>query len=147
MSELSPREIELVALGAALGSNCVPCIEYHIPQARKAGLSDQEIGAAVRLADRVRQVPARAVLEKAQILLALAAGEHSEPRSSHDCACGTREPSAGSLPGTGDTIDAMAATMKRMMSACGHGAAPDNGGSASSCAGGAPAPQADRRCC
>jgi 4-carboxymuconolactone decarboxylase len=48
-----------------MGSNCVPCIEYHIPQARKAGLNDSEISEAIRLADRVRQVPARKVLEVA----------------------------------------------------------------------------------
>lgn len=56
-------------LGAALGSNCVPCIEYHIPEARKAGLSDAQISEAIRLADRVRQVPAGKVLEVAQALL------------------------------------------------------------------------------
>jgi AhpD family alkylhydroperoxidase len=65
MSHLSPRDRELVALGAAMGSNCVPCIEYHIPQARKAGLNDSEISEAIRLSDRVRQVPARKVLDAA----------------------------------------------------------------------------------
>jgi len=52
-----------------MGSNCVPCIEYHIPQARKAGLSDSEISEAIRLADKVRQVPARKVLEVALQML------------------------------------------------------------------------------
>ena len=65
MSHLSHRDRELVALGAALGSNCVPCIEYHIPQARKAGLSDSEIAEAIQLSDMVRQVPVRKVLEVA----------------------------------------------------------------------------------
>ena len=65
MPHLSPRDRELVALGAAMGSNCVPCIEYHIPQARKAGLSDSEISEAIRLSDKVRQVPARKVLDVA----------------------------------------------------------------------------------
>ena len=69
MSLLSARERELVALGAALGSNCVPCVEYHIPQARKAGLNDAQISEAIRLADRVRQVPARKVLDVALQLL------------------------------------------------------------------------------
>ncbi len=65
MPHLSPRDRELVALGAAMGSNCVPCIEYHTLQARKAGLTDSEIADAIRLADRVRRVPARKVLEVA----------------------------------------------------------------------------------
>ena len=62
---LSARDRELVALGAAMGSNCVPCIEYHIPKAREAGLSDSEISEAIRLSDRVRQVPVHKVLEVA----------------------------------------------------------------------------------
>lgn len=65
MEGLSHRERELVALGAAMGSNCVPCIEYHVPVARKTGLTDSQILQAVRLADKVRQVPARKVLDKA----------------------------------------------------------------------------------
>lgn len=69
MNTLNPRERELVALGAAMGSNCVPCIEYHIPQARKAGLEDRQISEAISLADMVRQVPARKVLAAAQRLL------------------------------------------------------------------------------
>ncbi len=65
MSELNNREKSLVALGAAIASNCVPCVEYHIPGAKRAGLSDAEVGEAVRIADKVRQVPARAVLDTA----------------------------------------------------------------------------------
>ena len=65
MSELNSREQSLVALGAAIASNCVPCVEYHIPGAKKAGLSDIEINEAVRIADKVRLVPARTVLETA----------------------------------------------------------------------------------
>ena len=69
MPHLSPRERELVALGAAMGSNCVPCIEYHIPEARKAGLTDAQISEAIRIADRVRQAPASKVLDVALQLL------------------------------------------------------------------------------
>ncbi len=65
MDRLTNAERELVALGAALGSNCVPCIEYHIPEARKAGLGERQIAEAVHLADKVRQVPARKVLATA----------------------------------------------------------------------------------
>ena len=74
MDHLTPRERELVALGAAMGSNCVPCIEHHVPEARKAGLADAQIAEAVRLADAVRQVPARKVLDAAVALLPQAAG-------------------------------------------------------------------------
>lgn len=66
MNQLTSRERELVALGAALGSNCVPCIEHHIPEARKVGLTDLQIREAIELADSVRQVPARKVLGAAR---------------------------------------------------------------------------------
>jgi AhpD family alkylhydroperoxidase len=65
MDQLNPRERELVALGAALASNCIPCIEHHIPLARKLGLTDFQIREAVQLADQVRQVPAKNVLAAA----------------------------------------------------------------------------------
>lgn len=69
MDELSNAERELVALGAALGSNCVPCLELHVPEARKAGLSDPQINEAIRLADAVRRTPARKVLDAARRLV------------------------------------------------------------------------------
>jgi len=65
MSELNDREQTLVGLGAALASNCVPCIEYHIPRARQAGCSEVQIKEAVKIADKVRRVPARLVLQTA----------------------------------------------------------------------------------
>ncbi|MCX5723582.1 MAG: carboxymuconolactone decarboxylase family protein [Nitrospirae bacterium] len=65
MSELTPREKELVAIGAAIGGNCVPCVEYHIPLARKIGMTDIQIVAAIELANKVKQVPARNVYEAA----------------------------------------------------------------------------------
>lgn len=80
MERLSKRDRELAAIGAAIASNCIPCIEYHIPEARKAGLSDAQILEAVRLADKVRQVPARKVLQAASAHL----GQETEPKSADD---------------------------------------------------------------
>ena len=80
MERLSMRERELTAIGAAIGSNCVPCVEYHIPQARMAGLTDTQILEAIRLADKVRQVPARKVLEAAKALLEEATEEDRAPK-------------------------------------------------------------------
>lgn len=85
-NNLSLKERELTALGAAIASNCIPCIEYHIPQARKAGLSDAEIREAVELADQVRRVPADKVLQTAFALLA----EQNECRQTEEgssCGC------------------------------------------------------------
>jgi AhpD family alkylhydroperoxidase len=69
MSTLSFRDRELVALGAALASNCIPCVEYHVAEARKAGLADEEIHEAIELADKIKQVPASNVLQVATALL------------------------------------------------------------------------------
>lgn len=69
MAELSKKERELVALGAAIASNCVPCAESHIDEGRRVGLTDSQIVEAVRLADKVCQVPARKVRKVALALL------------------------------------------------------------------------------
>lgn len=69
MNLLSPVERELAALGASLGSNCVPCTEFHIDAARKAGLTDAQIREAISIADHVRQVPAGKVLATAKAIL------------------------------------------------------------------------------
>lgn len=69
MNDLTPRERELVALGAAFGSNCVPCVEFHIAASRKLGFRDAQILAAIGMADTVRQVPARKVLDVATEIL------------------------------------------------------------------------------
>jgi 4-carboxymuconolactone decarboxylase len=80
MEHLTTRDRELVAIGAALASNCVPCIENHIPKARNAGLSDSEIKEAVRLADELRQVPAAKVLKAASTMLGEGTSEGQTPK-------------------------------------------------------------------
>jgi AhpD family alkylhydroperoxidase len=83
MKALNLLEYELVALGAAIACDCVPCIEYHIPEARKAGLTDAQILEAVQLADKLKQVPARKVLDTAKGMLNSAQPECGDP----DCGC------------------------------------------------------------
>jgi len=85
MSTLTDREMTLVALGAAVASNCVPCVEYHVPVAKKAGLGDRQIDEALRIADKVRRVPARAVLEAARARIETA---RKEPAAAAAPACG-----------------------------------------------------------
>ncbi len=118
MSILTPRERELVALGAAMGSNCVPCVEYHIPEACKAGLTESEIHEAIRLADKVRQVPARKVLQVSLKLLPTAQNG-KEASTDNGCGCDS-EPRI--LKGDDDKkppMNAMVQMMSQMMSACG----------------------------
>jgi AhpD family alkylhydroperoxidase len=56
---------ELVAIGAAIASNCEPCFKFHFDQARKLGVEDADMRRAVDLAQKVKETPARAVLELA----------------------------------------------------------------------------------
>ena len=69
MSIYSDQVRELVALGAAVAANCEPCFKYHYDQARKLGVRDEDMLAAVRTAQQVKQAPARAMLELAGRLL------------------------------------------------------------------------------
>jgi 4-carboxymuconolactone decarboxylase len=65
MKNLDKKEKELVALGTALGSNCIPCVVYHISEARKNGISDEQIREAIDIAEKVKKVPAQNVLNSA----------------------------------------------------------------------------------
>jgi 4-carboxymuconolactone decarboxylase len=75
MTTLNNRERELVALGASLASNCIPCVKYHIQEARKAELTDEEISEAIEFAEKIKRVPAGKVLETASDLLSVRIGE------------------------------------------------------------------------
>jgi len=46
---------ELVGVAAAVAGHCQPCLEYHLAEARKLGVSEDEIRAAVKLAQAVRR--------------------------------------------------------------------------------------------
>jgi len=60
---------ELVAMGAAVGANCEPCFKYHYGQARRLGVTAAVMAEAVRVAQVVKDTPARAMLELAARLL------------------------------------------------------------------------------
>ena len=141
MIELSPRDRELVALGAAMGSNCIACVEYHVPQARRVGLSEAQIEAAIRLADKLRQVPARKTLQAALGLLPSLAAADCGAGDADDCGCGAL--SAAPAAEKADAPDgAMIGMMSRMIDALGcqdptHRAAAHSGQGAPSDAAGA----------
>lgn len=120
MRDLSPRDLELVALGAAMGSNCPPCMEYHIPQSRKVGLSDAEIHAAILHADKIRQVPARKTLQTALAMLPAVALEAGSAESMPGCGCvqDDNAPSAAASS-MAQPAGGMAAMMSKMMASCG----------------------------
>lgn len=57
---------ELVAIGAAIAANCDPCFKYHFQQARKLGVSREDMMLAVKTAQSVKETPAKAMLQLAQ---------------------------------------------------------------------------------
>ncbi len=95
---LSSKDAELVAIGAAIASNCVPCIKHHIPAAREAGLSDLAIREAIKLADTVRRVPARKILQSAHELLGEAPVGSSRGEAASPCAPAETNPSTAKAP-------------------------------------------------
>jgi AhpD family alkylhydroperoxidase len=72
-SIFSEQVKELVAIGAAIGSNCEMCFKYHFGQARKLGISKEDIRLAVDMAKMVKDSPARSIAELADKVLTLPA--------------------------------------------------------------------------
>jgi AhpD family alkylhydroperoxidase len=54
---LDARTRELIAIGASIAGNCLPCLRYHFAEARKAACSLEEIQQAVELSRMVKQRP------------------------------------------------------------------------------------------
>ena len=80
-SLFTPEVAELVAIGAAIASNCEPCFKYHYDKARKLGVSKEDMLRAVELAQMVKDSPARNILGIAYRYL----GESQAPDTSSCC--------------------------------------------------------------
>ncbi|MBI5084177.1 MAG: arsenite efflux transporter metallochaperone ArsD [Acidobacteria bacterium] len=65
---------ELVAIGAAIAANCEPCFKYHFQQAKKLGVSREDMMRAVKTAQMVKETPAKAMLQLAHRFLE---GDHA----------------------------------------------------------------------
>jgi AhpD family alkylhydroperoxidase len=68
-SVYTPAVDELVAIGAAIASNCEPCLEFHVGRARELGVADEDLAHAVATARTVKETPARQLLVAADKLL------------------------------------------------------------------------------
>jgi AhpD family alkylhydroperoxidase len=73
---------ELVAIGAAIAANCEPCFKHHYDQARKLGVSNDDMLAAVRTAQAVKESPARNMLALAERFLGAPVKEDATPKVS-----------------------------------------------------------------
>ena len=65
MSILSKRDVHLVSLGASIGCNCIPCTVYHLRECRSAGLTDEELAQAIRVSNKIKEVPSSNVTQTA----------------------------------------------------------------------------------
>lgn len=57
---------ELVAIGAAIASNCEPCFKFHYDKARTLGVSHEDMWRAVTTAQNVKDAPAKAMSDLAE---------------------------------------------------------------------------------
>jgi len=87
---------ELVAIGAAIASNCEPCFRFHYDKARKLGVSKEDMARAVATAKMVKEAPARAVLELAEKYLGAKVENEEAPQAC--CAPSDAAPVAISRP-------------------------------------------------
>ena len=66
---LDTRTKELVAIGAAVTANCVPCLRFHLQKAREAEVEEAEIRDAINVGRMVRKGAAGKWDEEAAALL------------------------------------------------------------------------------
>ena len=81
---LDPKTTELVAIGAAAVANCRPCMDYHVEEARKAGVTSAEMADAVGIARMVR----KALTEKMDQYIDEKLGERAPEHKPPSACCG-----------------------------------------------------------
>ena len=74
----------MVALGAALGVNCIPCFDHLYSRSKEVGLTDGDVREICRIADKVRGGAAM-FIKKAVIDVA---GEPTEAEEPCNCPSG-----------------------------------------------------------
>jgi AhpD family alkylhydroperoxidase len=66
---LAEKIRELIAVGASIAGNCMPCLRYHFAEAIKQGCTVGEIEEAVELAKRVKDRPIADIYKLSEELL------------------------------------------------------------------------------
>jgi AhpD family alkylhydroperoxidase len=83
---VTPAVAELIAIGASIASNCEPGFRHHCDQARKLGVSNEDMIEAVNVALQVKNAPAQAMVRLAQSYL-LPSANPSGSGCGEDCSC------------------------------------------------------------
>ncbi|MCL5027385.1 MAG: carboxymuconolactone decarboxylase family protein [Bacteroidetes bacterium] len=69
ISNLEPKIAELIAIGASIGGNCLPCLRFHFAEAIKNGCTIQEIEEAIKLGKMVKERPINDIYKIAEDLI------------------------------------------------------------------------------
>lgn len=91
---------ELIGLGAAIAAHCEPCFRSHYAEARKLGVSHDDMARAVAVAQAVKDTPARALLNLADRYLSPKPID-AEPAQAASC-CGSPAAEKATAPAAGD---------------------------------------------
>ena len=76
---------ELIAIGASIGANCLPCLEWHYKTAIELGIDKKDIKIAVEIGKKVKEAPSQKISELAEVLLKSGLSQPSCCCSSGDC--------------------------------------------------------------
>lgn len=60
---------ELVAVGAAVAGNCIPCLQWHYNKCIELGIPVEDIKEAIEMARTVKGVPIKKIDELAERLI------------------------------------------------------------------------------
>ena len=74
---VTPAVAELIAIGASIASNCEPCFRHHYDEARKLGVSNDDMLEAVNVGLQVKDASAQAMVRLAQRYLVRGASTFS----------------------------------------------------------------------
>lgn len=66
---MNEKTKELVAVGAAVAGNCIPCLDWHYKKCIELKIPKDEIKEAIELAKIVKDVPVKKISELGQTLL------------------------------------------------------------------------------
>lgn len=80
---MTPAVTELIAISAAMASNCEPSFKFHFDRARKLGVSHEDIRRVVNVGLSVKSAPHRKVVETSERFLS--GGDKSEEAPSSCC--------------------------------------------------------------
>ena len=76
---LSEEVRELIAIGAAIGASCEPCLKFHYDKASKLGVSNEAMREAVALGDMVKNASTKNMAKLAEKLLGPAVDATCKP--------------------------------------------------------------------